>query len=414
MYHIVRETMKGRLTMRKKIYDGYKSFQYLEPGVDYRPFELAKEVGRVAPYVYPVSEKQEREVQKILDENIIVSLHDHTSVFPQDMGEIFEYVRQGREWTGYEGLSVSGIDVLFENFMDGTALITSSAGWKWTDIIHDIGMRYSDIAHQDMVFCAQTIDELYRAKREGKIAFVPTLESATAIENELDRVDVLYGLGIRSMGITYSEANALGSGLRELNDGGLTQFGRRVVRRMNQLGMTIDTAHCGDRTAADVIECSAKPTLISHVGARALWNTNRMKPDWVFKACAEKGGVIGIEAAPHTTLTHNYPQHSIESYMEHFEYVANLVGIDHVAFGPDSLFGDHVGLHHAFASQLSISSAHAGVEFEEVEYVKGLENPSEVMPNVVRWLVRHGYSHENIAKAVGLNVLRVLKETWAR
>jgi membrane dipeptidase len=398
----------------KKTYNGYKSFQYLEPGLDYRPFKLAKEIGRVEPYVVPVSEEQERRVQQLLEDNIIVSVHDHTSVFPEDIGQIFEYVRQGREWTGYEGLSVSGIDILFENFMDGTALITSSAGWKWTDVIHDIGIRYSDFAHQDMIYVALTIDDLYRAKREGKIAFVATLEAATPIENELDRVDILYGLGIRSMGITYSEANALGSGLREPNDGGLTQFGRQVVRRMNQLGMTIDTAHCGDKTAADAIELSEKPTLISHVGARALWNTSRMKPDYVLKACAEKGGVIGIEAAPHTTLTRNHPRHSIESYMEHFEYVANLVGIDHIAFGPDTLFGDHVGLHHAFASQLSISSAHAGVEFDEVEYVKGLENPGEVMPNVIRWLVKHGYSDQDIAKVVGQNVLRVLEETWAR
>lgn len=400
--------------MQKKTYNGYKSYQNLEPGVDYRPFKLAKEVGRVEPYTYPASEEQERRVQQLLAENIIVSAHDHTSIFPEDFRLVFEYIRQGREWTGYEGLSVSGIDILFENFMDGTALITSNAGWKWTDVIHDIGLRFADFAHQEMVYVARSIDDLYRAKPEGKIAFVATLESAMPIENELDRVDVLYGLGVRAMGITYSEANALGCGLKETNDGGLTQFGRQVVKRMNKLGMTIDTSHCGDQTTLDTIELSEKPLLISHVGARALWNTNRMKPDDVLKACAEKGGVIGIESAPHTTLTHEYPDHTIESYMQHFEYVAELIGIEHVAFGPDTLFGDHVGLHHAFANQLSIGSAHAGVEFDEVDYVQGLENPSEVMPNVARWLVTHGYSDEDIAKVMGLNVLRVLEETWVR
>ncbi|MCP4537288.1 MAG: diguanylate cyclase [Chloroflexi bacterium] len=400
--------------MQKKTFNGYRSFQYLEPGADYKPFKLAKEIDRVEPYAYPVSEEQEQKVQQLLEEHVIVSLHDHTAVFPNDMSQIFDYARHGRQWTGYEGLASSGIDVLFENFMDGTALITSSAGWKWTDVIHDIGIRFSDFAHQEMIYVALTLDDLYRAKREDKIAFVATLEAATPIENELDRVDVLYGLGVRCMGITYSEANALGTGLKELNDGGLTQFGRQVVRRMNKLGMTIDTAHCGDKTALDTIEYSEKPTLITHVGARALWNTNRMKPDHVFEACAERGGVIGVEAAPHTTLTRNHPDHSIESFMEHFEYVANLVGIEHVAFGPDTLFGDHVGLHHAFASQLSIASIQANVEFEEVEYVKGLENPGEVMPNVVRWLVSHGYSDKDIAQVTGLNVLRVLEETWAR
>jgi membrane dipeptidase len=139
-----------------------------------------------------------------------------------------------------------------------------------------------------------------------------------------------------------------------------------------------------------------------------------MAPDWVLKACAEKGGVIGVEAAPHTTLTLNHPQHSIESYMEHLEYIANLVGIDHVAFGPDTLFGDHVGLHHVFAEQLADSPADDVPRYDEVEYVQGLENPSESFPNIVRWLVGHGYSDGEIAKVVGLNVLRVLRQTWAR
>src|SRR5690625_3995308 len=118
--------------------------------------------------------------------------------------------------------------------MNGTAFITSNAGRKWLDVIHDIGSRYRDFAHQDLVIRAETIEDIYRAKREGKIAFVSSLESATPIENEIDRVDVLYGFGVRVMGITYSEANALGSGLKEKNDSGLTAFGHRVVERMNR------------------------------------------------------------------------------------------------------------------------------------------------------------------------------------
>jgi len=126
-----------------------------------------------------------------------------------------------------------------------------------------------------------------------------------------------------------------------------------------------------------------------------------MKPDSVIQACAEKGGVIGIEAAPHTTLTKKHPHHDIEGFMEHFEYCANLVGIDHVAFGPDTLFGDHVGLHHLFAKQLSITAAHGQQAFEEVEFVDGIENPAEAFPNIVRWLVSHGYSDGDIGKAGG-------------
>src|SRR5205814_3376848 len=188
--------------------------------------------------------------------------------------------------------------------------------------------------------------------------FIASLEAATAIENEVDRLDILYGLGIRSSGIAYSEANTLGCGLRETTDGGLTQFGRLAVRRMNRLGIAIDISHSGDQTSLDTIEVSEQPIFITHVGARALWNTRRMKPEQILKACAEKGGVIGIEAAPHTTLTREHPHHNLESYTQHIKYTANLPDIEHVAFGPDTLFGDHVALHHAFARQLSIQAAH--------------------------------------------------------
>ncbi len=400
--------------VKHKKYDGYQSFQYLEAGKDYKPYKLSKQINRVEPYVYPVSEEQEELVEQIMEEDLMISLHEHTFIAPEDLSKIMEFRRQGRDWTGYEGLSQSGLDVVFENFMNGTAFITSNAGWKWLDVIHDIGIRYSDFAHQDLVIRAETIEDIYRAKREGKIAFVSSLESATPIENEIDRVDVLYGFGVRVMGITYSEANALGSGLKEKNDSGLTAFGHRVVERMNKLGMTIDVSHCGDQTARDVIAASEKPIFMTHVGARALWNINRLMPDDVLIACAEKGAVIGVEAAPHTTITKNHPKHSIESVMEHFEYIVDLVGIDHVAFGLDTLFGDHVGLHKAFAEALSIGSAHAGVEYEKVEYVKGLENPAEAYPNVVRWLVKHGYSRDEIRKVMGENIMRVLKETWVK
>ena len=217
-------------------------------------------------------------------------------------------------------MAQSGLDAVFDCLMDGTATITSKAGWKWDDIIYDLGMRLSDIAHQDFIVRGETLDDIRRAKENGQIAFIASLEAATAIENEVDRLDILYGLGIRSSGIAYSEANTLGSGLKEARDGGLTEFGRQAVRRMNKLGIAIDISHSGDQTSLDTIEVSDKPIFITHAGARGLWDTKRMKPDVVLKAMAAKGGVIGIEAAPHTTLTKKHPKHSIESFMEHFEY----------------------------------------------------------------------------------------------
>jgi len=396
---------------RNKKYSGYKSFQYLDKGTDYKGFKLAKEIGRVEPYLVSLSKPEEERAEELLEKSIVISLHDHAVVFPEDTSQIFEYNREGREFTGYEGLSVSGLDAVFDNLMDGTCNITSKMGWKWTDVIHDLGMRLSDIAHQDFLIRGEQVEDIVRAHETGKIAFIPSLESATPIENEVERVEVLYGLGIRCMGIVYSESNMLGSGLRESRDAGLTDFGYDVVKRMNKIGMAIDVSHAGDQTSLDVIEASNMPIFITHAGARKLWDIKRMKPDEVLLALAEKGGIAGIEAAPHTTITKKNPEHNIESCMEHFKYCVELMGIDHVGFGPDTLFGDHVALHHIFSQQLSIKKGFREEKVKEVEFVKGLENPSE-FPNIVRWLVKHGYSDQEIEKAIGGNALRVLKATW--
>jgi membrane dipeptidase len=137
-----------------------------------------------------------------------------------------------------------------------------------------------------------------------------------------------------------------------------------------------------------------------------------MKPDAVIKACAERGGVLGLEAAPHTTLSEAHPRHSIESVMDHFVHAVDVIGIDHVTFGPDTLFGDHVGLHDAFSGNLSIAQAHGMVEYPKVEYVDGLENPAECFYNIIGWLVSHDYSDDEIRKVVGGNTVRVLEEVW--
>ncbi|MFA5058171.1 MAG: membrane dipeptidase, partial [Opitutaceae bacterium] len=270
-----------------------------------------------------------------------------------------------------------------------------------------------DLAHQDFLIHCKRPDDIRRAHREGKLAWVASIEGAMPIENELDRIDILYGLGVRLLGLTYSESNALGSGLKEERDAGLSAFGREVVKRMNKVGMLIDISHSSPLTAIDAAEVSSAPICMSHCGARALWNSKRLATDEAIKAVAAKGGVIGIEAAPHTTITQKHRVHDIDAIMEHFEYVAKLVGIDHVTFGPDTNFGDHAGLHRIFAKFLSTGQTrNTTEEFPRVEYVKGMENPRECSKNVIRWLVKRGYSDEDIGKVVGGNVLGLLEKVW--
>lgn len=389
---------------------GYRSYGYLTPGADLPVFDLAPEFGRVPPYSAGLDAAQAERAARLLRDNVVISLHDHPVRFPSDMRGTPDYNRTGRQHTAFAGLLASGMTVVFDNMMDGTACVTGNAPWRWQDVITDLGMRQADIAHQDDVVVIRTLGDIDGAHRAGKVGLVFGLEAATPIENEIDRLDVLYGLGLRQIGIAYSDANALGSGLNEPSDGGLTAFGRRAVARMNKLGLAIDVSHSSDRTGLDVCTISERPVFMTHAGARAVWDTPRMKPDDVLRAVAGTGGVIGMSAAPHSTLSHRHPRHSIESVLDHFRYCVDLVGIEHVAFGPDTLYGDHVALHTVFGHLLG--HAAAGPPHEKVAYVAGLENPTENFRNICEVLVRDGFTDSEITAVLGGNILRALTGIW--
>ncbi|MFW6079463.1 MAG: dipeptidase [Gemmatimonadota bacterium] len=419
---------------------GYTSFSYLDPERDDRTFELDDPTGRAPAHPVELSPEQEARAEALAERCVTISLHDHLGLFPKNIDETPAYVREGRMATPFDALTESAWDAVFDNLMDGICRIHSHSGWQWSDVLHDLGMRLCDIAHQDVVVPARTADDVLRAHAESRLAWIPALEGAAMIENELDRIDLLYGFGVRMVGVTYSEANALGSGLKEPRDGGLTAFGRKAVERMNEVGMIIDCSHASDRTTLDVVQTSAHPVVLSHIGARALWPSKRLAPDEVLVEVAGKGGVIGIEAAPHTTITRERREHTIDSFMQHFEYVKGRVGIEHVAFGPDTLYGDHVGLHRVYAAGLSLDAATAAAAAAEgdddasapagrasgadgapadpadhpkVDYVRGLENPTEASHNILRWLVANGYSDDEIEKVMGGNILRVMRTVQA-
>jgi len=416
---------------RNKKYSGYKAFQFLEPGIDYMEFKLRAEmVPEWAEWV-PLSKDEEDRFEEIMEKNIVISLHEHPSTRPEDISLREEFTREGREPLAYEALSKSGLDCVFDNMMDGSNFINTKHGWDWMSTVHDLGMKLCDIAKQDFVVHCRKVEDILEAHRAGKLAWVGVIESSSCIENEVDRLDVLYGLGVRSMGVNYSESNMLGTGLKEIRDGGLTDFGYDAVVRMNKLGMLVDVSHVSVQTAMDTIALSKRPIVISHSGVRALTPTTRMFPDEVIQALAERGGVMGIEAAPNLTVTEKHPLHSIESYMEHIEYCIDLVGIDYVGCGPDTSYADHVGMylhnledskkmglgHYSRPDRKASPNQYLGIDMniealKRLKYVRGMENPTECLQNVARWMVKHGYSDKEIAKIIGGNALRLLREVW--
>ena len=167
--------------MTRKAYKGYKAFDYLTPGADYPVFKLAKWdwAGR---YLVPLPDAaQEERVKRIAEQNVVIATHEHPCYFPEDMAQSKLYHNAGREFCAYDALAESYIDCVFDNLMDGSCNITSKSGWKWTDVLHDLGMRLCDLHHQDFLVQCRTVEDIRRAKAEGRIAWVPVLECATPI-----------------------------------------------------------------------------------------------------------------------------------------------------------------------------------------------------------------------------------------
>ncbi len=391
----------------------YDPFSYRSEPSGLSRFAMSPQRERVASRAPRVAPELSDLVDRVLRANPVISAHDHLGVRPLNSEDFRAYRKQGHEFTAYQGLLESGVDVFFDGGQASVNNNHSHAAWGWEDTIFEMGLRLADWHHSQIAQLVTIPSQLAR-KRVGTNTFgvVLTLESASPIGNEIDRLDVLYGMGLRSIGVVYSESNLLGGGLAEVRDGGLTRFGHACVRRMNDLGLLIDVSHAGDQTSLDTVETSDAPVSITHAGARAIWPTRRMKPDEVIRACAESGGFIGIEAAPNTTRTSGTTPHTLDDVVAHVQYCVELVGIDHVALGPDTHFGDHAAWHREFAGELSSKNRPGEPTVERTPYVDGAENPAEAIHNILLALAERGYDEVALRKLAGGNIKRVVNATW--
>lgn len=379
------------------------SFEHIKHK-EIKEYKLAKEIGRVPSSVVELDPEQEARAKELQQNSIVIDFHSHPVLMPEDMSQFVDYSRRGRYHTGYEGLKKAGLTACLDG-MGSLAYMSAMAGWQFEDMVFELGMRFSDFDHhRDEVIIGRFAEDIGRAKKEGKVAIIPHIENAGAIGNYLDRIDVLYGLGYRCMGLTYNDSNWIGGGRTEKGKTGLSHFGRDVVGRMNDLGVLIDLAHSNDAAILEAVEVSEAPCVTTHDCAYSVNQSPRCKGDQILKAIADKGGVIGVEAVPNVLSTK--PKQGIEDVLDHMEHMVKVAGIDHVAMGLDTLFGDHVGLHKEIMVFIDLSKMLR--EFP-TEYMDGIENPSEI-PNVTRGLVKRGYSDEEIKKLIGSNVLRIFEE----
>ncbi len=364
-------------------------------------FALATQIGRVPSMVLPLDAEQERRFERLMESLVMIDMHQHPMVLSERMEELLPYFR-GREYAwGYEAVRAGGwTAVTTANVLSALGFASEGSYLEFSDLVTEVGLMLADLArHADQVATVHSADEILAARQRGQIGFMPTVEHL-AMGSELYRIDVLYGMGIRLAGLTYSRKTYVGDGQFERTDCGLSDLGIAAIERMNDLGMVVDLSHAGAQTALEAIAHSRVPVVFSHNAAKAVWPTNRTRADAELVACAERGGLVCVTAVPNSLS--DAPDQSIECVLNHYDYLVRLLGVEHVGIGTDTQVGDHVGFH-----KVAMGRDMVGRSFP-APYLDGLESPADGT-NIIRGLIRRSYDDEAIRAIAGGNALALLR-----
>jgi membrane dipeptidase len=258
------------------------------------------------------------------------------------------------------------------------------------DIVRQVIARYPDVFE-----LALTTEDVRRIFRAGKIASMVGMEGGHVLENSIGALRAYYDVGARYMTLTHSaNIDWADSCCAPRQLGGLSEFGKEVVREMNRLGMLVDISHVSPETMMDALDVSAAPVIFSHSSARAVTEHPRNVPDDVLRRLPQNGGVVMITFVPSFINTENTrwsqlpaeqrrttpePRATIADVIRHIEHVRQVAGIDHIGIGSDF----------------------DGISSTPV----GLEDVS-TFPALFAELSRRGWSDIDLRKLAGENVLR--------
>ncbi|HEY2595259.1 MAG TPA: membrane dipeptidase, partial [Chloroflexota bacterium] len=256
---------------------------------------LAAQVDRVPSMRVPLDGSQELRYQRLMDDLLLIDVHEHPMVLADDANEMPNYFRGNVYRWGFEAVEAGGwTTVATANVLSCFGKETEGSFSRFEDLVDELGSMLADVHQQsESVQKITRAQDILDARQAGKIGFLPTVEHLS-IGHDLHRVDVLYGIGVRLAGLTYTRKSFIGDGQNERTDCGLSEFGQSVVRRMNDRGMAIDLSHAGSRTALETIELSRVPVVFSHNAAAAIRPTRRARSDAELLACAARGGLLYV------------------------------------------------------------------------------------------------------------------------
>ncbi|MBN1294024.1 MAG: dipeptidase [Candidatus Latescibacteria bacterium] len=274
-------------------------------------------------------------------------------------------------WTGQKELNAETYDEAYK-----TAL-------KYFDAIHNMCKNIN----ADKIDLALSPDDVVRIWKSGKKVGMIGVENGFPIGEDISRVKEFYDLGARYITITHMGYNQLGDSsdphgvVPARKYGGLTDFGKDVIREMNRLGMMVDVSHVARDTFYDIIFKSYAPVIASHSGCRALCNVPRNLDDYQLQALKDINGVVQI-VAYNGYVKLPKEEADIKAFVDHIDHAVEVAGIDYVGIGAD---------------------------FDGGGGLPGFEDASKCL-NVTTDLVRRGYSRDDIEKIWGGNLLRVWRD----
>ena len=260
----------------------------------------------------------------------------------------------------------------------------------------------------DLFVRIDSAEDLASVHGSGRAGILIGLQTSSHFHT-LDDVNQFYWLGQRVSQLTYNSRNMIGNGATERVDGGISDFGVAIVERMNEIGMAVDVSHSGDRTTLDACEVSSRPVLFTHSNSRVLSGGHpRTKTDEAIRAMAATGGVMGMTGV--RMFVKDSEPTTIEDYIDHFDHVRDLIGVEHLGVGSDvDLHGyDDMPPDEYEALKSAYKDSYA---FRDKIDIEGVDHPKRMF-DLTEALIRRGYTDDHIRGILGGNFQRVLGEIW--
>ncbi len=245
-----------------------------------------------------------------------------------------------------------------------------------------------------------TVEDVHRCKADGRLGVVFDVEGMNPVGENINLVQAFHDLGVRWMLIAYNVNNAAGCGCLE-TDTGLTRVGREIIDEMQRVGMVLCLSHAGARTAAEALDYSRNPVIFSHSNPYGDTAHPRNVTDALMRACAAKGGVIGLSGIGPLLGSSGDP---VACLMRQLRYSIDLVGADHVALGLDFVF-DRAELEQFVRDNPSLFPPGLGIDRMEMIAPENMED-------IVEALARDNLSDVQIRGILGENWLRIANRVW--